>query len=134
MRCLAEAGVWGACNISDQAAMDRTREQLAVCAEHKAVFRATAPESKVGFSRSVREGLVPLNGLRLEPTGETSGWYIWAGEVMSQADDFFVPLHAAHLADEAPQVLKYLGLPPGWRFLIADDYSDVWFDPDALKK
>ena len=28
----------------------------------------------------------------------------------------------------AQQIKKYLGLAPGWRFLIAGDYEDVWFD------
>jgi hypothetical protein len=26
----------------------------------------------------------------------------------------------------------YLALPPGWRFLIAPDYEDVWFDESLL--
>jgi len=37
------------------------------------------------------------------------------------------------LGDELPQVLDYLALPPGWRFLIAPDYKDVWFDENLLK-
>ncbi len=28
----------------------------------------------------------------------------------------------------SPEVLPYLALPPGWRFLIADGYEDGWFD------
>ena len=58
--------------------------------------------------------------------------YIWAGEHMSTEDDFFKPLHVDHLGEWGPQVLKYLGLSPGWRFLIAGEYEDVWFDPEGL--
>jgi hypothetical protein len=30
---------------------------------------------------------------------------------------------------------RYLGLAPGWRFLIGEDgYEDVWFDPDLLQR
>jgi hypothetical protein len=29
---------------------------------------------------------------------------------------------------------KYLGLAPGWRFLIAPGYEDVWFDEILLLK
>ena len=25
-----------------------------------------------------------------------------------------------------------LALPPGWRFLLAPDYEDVWYDPSLL--
>src|SRR5262249_4805049 len=32
--------------------------------------------------------------------------------------NFFVPLHVSHLAEWCPAALKFLGLAPGWRFLI----------------
>ncbi len=88
--------------------------------------------AKVGIARNVLEGLQPLNALRHAPEGDTSGWYIWAGEELSDAPDFFVPLHISHLADWCPQILPYLGLPPGWRVLLAPGYEDVWFDGDLL--
>ncbi|MEW4429666.1 hypothetical protein AB1I68_19555 [Paenibacillus pabuli] len=56
----------------------------------------------------------------MEPVGDTTGWYIWAGEY-SDADDFFVPLHTAHVDEWDPKIKKYLGLAPGCRFLIAED-------------
>lgn len=34
--------------------------------------------------------------------------------------------------DRCPEVLPYLGLPPGWRFRIAPGHSDVWDDPELL--
>ena len=83
----------------------------------------------VGVSRSVREGCLPVHGLRVLPVGSTSGWYIWAGGEMSEDPDFFVPLHASHLSTWRPEVLPYLEMPPGWRFAIAPGYEDVWFDP-----
>jgi len=88
--------------------------------------------SKVGISLNVRQGLMPLNGLRHPPEGDTCGWYIYAGEELPDRPDFFVPLHVEHLAEWSPQVIKYLGLPPGWRFLLATGYEDVWYDPALL--
>ncbi len=41
---------------------------------------------------------------------------------------FFVPMHVEHLEQICPLILKYLGLAPGWRFLIDEDYEDVWED------
>ena len=52
--------------------------------------------------------------------GETSGWYVWAGEAFSDAPDFFQPMHIEHVISRCPEILPYLGLAPGWRFLIAD--------------
>jgi hypothetical protein len=44
-----------------------------------------------------------------------------------------MPLHVTHLQEWCPDAVRYLGLPPGWRFLTAKGYEDVWFDPDLLK-
>lgn len=87
---------------------------------------------KVGISPNVRAGLMPLNGLRHRPEGDTTGWYLWAGETMGSEPDFFVPLHIEHLSVWYPSVVPFLGLPPGWRFLVADAYEDVWEDPTLL--
>lgn len=90
---------------------------------------AAPPDLKLGLARNVREGLQPINGLRHPPGGDTTGWYIWAGERLPDDPDFFEPVHVGHLAELCPEVLQYLALPPGWRFLIAPGYEDVWEDP-----
>ena len=64
--------------------------------------------------------------------GDTSGWYIWAGEEFSKDPNFFMPLHIGHLKEWCPEIVKYLGLGPGWRFLIAPGYEDVWEDKSLL--
>ena len=54
---------------------------------------------------------------------------------MSRDDDFFEPVHVHHLEAVCPMVLPYLGLPPGWRFLIdGRGYEDVWPDPGVLER
>ncbi len=58
---------------------------------------------------------------------DSSGWYVWAGE-FSEAEDFFKPLHISHIETWTPLALKFLGLPPGWRFLVTPDYENVWYD------
>lgn len=108
-------------------------EQMQTCEKFGAEFFAPTEGSKVGISPNVRTGLQPINGLRHPPIGDTSGWYIWAGEELSDSDDFFVPLHIEHLDDWCPAIKKFLGLPPGWRFLIAPDYEDAWFDETLLQ-
>lgn len=81
----------------------------------------------------MRSGLRPINGLRHPPVGDTSGWYIWAGGEPSSDASFFVPLHISHLDEWCPEILPFLGLAPGWRFLTdLDGYVDVWHDPSLL--
>jgi hypothetical protein len=54
------------------------------------------------------------------------------GRPDESTDDFFAPLHAGHLRDELPEVLAFLALPPGWRFLLAPGPEDVWYDETLL--
>jgi hypothetical protein len=113
--------------------MDRTDDvQANVCERYGAGPFPTPPALKVGIASNVRDGGQPLNGLRCHPVGDTSGWYIWAGEEWSEDPDFFAPLHIHHLAAWCPAVIPYLLLPPGWRFLIAAGHEDVWFDEKLL--
>jgi hypothetical protein len=108
--------------------------QNEVCKKWGSPYVETPCAQKVGIAENVKLGIYPINGLRHSPTGDTSGWYIWAGEDFSEHDDFFVPLHAEHLQEWCPAIEKYLGLAPGWRFLVAPKYEDVWFDASLLSK
>jgi hypothetical protein len=74
----------------------------------------------------------PVNGLRHPPEGNMTGWYIWSGETFPIGDEGFVPLCAFPLNDRYPEIVKYLGLGPGRRFLVAPEYEDVWYDENLL--
>ena len=106
--------------------------QRATCARFGAEYIPAPRHLTVGFSKTIREGLLPINGLRHPTDGTTTGWYLWGGELLSDSPDFFQPLHVEHLGEWCPAVEKYLGLPPGWLFLIAGDYEDVWYDESLL--
>lgn len=111
---------------------DLTEEQVDIC--HR-VGVSPAPvqvNQMVGIARNVQSGTLPINGLRHPPADDTTGWYIWAGEHLSSDPDFFVPLHVSHLTEWCPQVIPYLALPAGWRFMIAPGYEDIWQDPSLL--
>jgi hypothetical protein len=111
---------------------EMSRQQHAVCERYGAAFVPSPPHLKVGIARNVRDGILPINGLRHSQDGDTTGWYIWAGESLSDDPEFFVPLHVDHLEEWCPEVLRFLGLPPGWRFLVAGEYEDVWEDPSLV--
>jgi hypothetical protein len=106
--------------------------QKEICQRYSTEYCEAEGAQKLGISLNVKDGVVPINGVRINERGDTCGWYIWGGEVLSEDDDFFKPLHVEHLNEWRPEVMKYLGLPPGWRFLVADNYEDVWFDPSVL--
>lgn len=104
------------------------KAQQAICNRYGAPYVACDLTLKVGVSRNLRSGAMPVNGLRVAPQHDTCGWYIWAGEDWSDDKNFFLPLHALHLEEWAPIVLPYLGLAPGWRFLATSTHEDVWLD------
>ncbi|MEJ2297130.1 MAG: hypothetical protein P8X94_01230 [Woeseiaceae bacterium] len=59
---------------------------------------------------------MPLNGLRYLPAEGGSGWYVWGGDEMSEAADFFTPIQVRYVTDYVPNIRPYLALPPGFRF------------------
>lgn len=107
------------------------REQRATCSRFSALFVPASDSDRVGIALSTLNDR-PLNGLRHAPANGTCGWYIWGGEEISDDPDFFQPLHVQHLAQRCPEVLRFLGLPPGFRFLIAPGHEDVWEDEGLL--
>jgi len=106
--------------------------QKELCKKYSAEFLRSPAELKVGIAANVRDGITPIHGLRHPPKGDTTGWYVYAGPNISSEPGFFKPLHVAHLDNCCPQISKYLGLSPSWRFLVAGDYEDVWFDESLL--
>jgi hypothetical protein len=107
--------------------------QKAMCEKYGARFEPLNMNLKLGVSDDFLAGATnPVNGLRHSPETATCGWYLWSGSEFSQEADFFKPLHLHHLLQRRPEILPYLGLPPGWRFLIAPDHEDVWYDQTLL--
>ena len=106
--------------------------QKRVCQNFEASFLPCDESLKIGISKDFDPRQFPINGLRHPPSGYTAGWYIWSGEHFSEAPDFFNAIHVWHLHERCPAIMKYLGLAPGWRFLIAPGWEDVWFDSNLL--
>ena len=98
--------------------MDVVQAQLAVCRKFGSPHVAAREDLMVGISLTVRDGLLPINGLRHPLVANTTGWFIWAGEELSDAPGFLKPSHVSHLPELCPLAVKYLGLAPGWRFLV----------------
>ncbi len=101
-----------------------------ICKKYGVNFYPSDVNSIIGISLDVLDPKkLPINGLRYHPEKNTNGWFVWrSAEPLSKDDDYFKPFHVKHLFEICPDVLTYLGLPPGWRFLLAPNYVDIWFD------
>ncbi|GAA4277923.1 immunity protein Imm33 domain-containing protein [Aquimarina mytili] len=110
-------------------------EQKATCVKYDANYVEADWEMFIGLGRGFDPKQNPINGLRHPIHDQTTGWYIWSGEDFDKSDDtFFEPVHLHHLIETYPDIIKFLGLEPGWRFLVADNasYVDVWEDLSLL--
>ncbi len=86
------------------------------------------PEDMVAVATTTL-GAMPIYGTRITlPKDGTISWFFHCGDY-SDEQDFYQPVHTAHLPELLPQVINYLHLPPGAKFIIDDQgYEDVWMD------
>ena len=109
----------------------RQEARLNVCKNVGATYLFCPDDCRLGLQREFDASVLPLHGLRHPSEHGETGWYVWVGE-LSDAPDFFQPVPAEQLVAQAPLVDPYLGLGPGWRFLLAPGHVDVWYDESLL--
>lgn len=106
-------------------------KQKEICEKYDSKWTPINKKLRLGASTDLISD--PINGLRHRSNKGTTGWFIWTGDY-SEAEDFFKPICAEHLLQIRPQIIKYLGLDVGYRFLAnSSGYEDVWYD-EALKR
>ena len=105
--------------------------QKDICKKYNSKWRPINKKWIIGVSKNLEKD--PINGLRHPSENGTTGWFIWTGEYQ-ETNDFFQPMCAEHLLEKRPEIIKYLGLEVGFRFL-ADKkgYEDIWYD-EKLKE
>jgi hypothetical protein len=102
------------------------KRQKEICAIHNSQWKPINKKLRIGVSANLDKE--PINGLRHPSEKGTTGWFIWTGDY-SERDDFFQPMCAEHLLQIRPDIIKYLGLNIGFRFLKDNKgYEDVWYD------
>ena len=100
-------------------------KQKEICTTHNSTWKPINKKLNVGASANLDKS--PINGLRQPCEKGTTGWFIWTGEY-SEANDFFQPICTEHLLQKRPDIIKYLGLDIGFRFLAdRNGYEDIWF-------
>lgn len=109
--------------------------QETICKKYNAAFRDAEAGKVIGVADNIKDGLLPINGLRHPTTETTTGWFIWGGGEPSSNPRFFKPMHVEHFIKYYPHIVPYLGLAPGWRFMIDpnSNYEDVWRDESLLE-
>lgn len=108
--------------------------QKEICKKYDAEFAPVDLELFVAISDGVDGATFPVHGLRFPQEGYGTGWYLWAGDGFSDDPDFFKPVHGKHLLSRCPQVMKFLALPPGHRFIVDDEGNmAVHFDETLVE-
>lgn len=104
--------------------------QRKVCEKYGECFYSCAPEDRAGVAVETLQ-FEPIYGVRKKNPDGSSSWYVWGGP-HSSAPDFYQPLCASHLLELLPLAVPYLGLPPGYKFILdRSGYEDVWKDEEA---
>ena len=105
--------------------------QKDICKKYNSKWRPVNKKWIIGVSKNLEKD--PINGLRHPSENGTTGWFIWTGEYQ-ETNDFFQPMCAEHLLEKRPEIIKYLGLEVGFRFLTdKKGYEDIWYD-EKLKE
>ena len=112
---------------------DNKTTQKAICLKYGAQFTPTDLDLFIAISDNADGKTYPIHGLRLPQEGHRSGWFIWAGDDFSDDADFFKLIHGKHLEERCPEVMQFLGLPQGFRFVIDDEGNmKAHFDPEVI--
>lgn len=111
------------------------QEQKNLCEKLKVIWTPVKLDSLIAINESLFTSVQPINGIRYPIKGTFDGWYLWSGgEIQQNKIDFFKPYHVNHLLTERRIVLRFFGLPSGWRFQIDDKgHEDIWFDSSILE-
>jgi|GEM_PF-3278019 len=104
--------------------------QRRVCAHWGAPFERPNADSLVSISALVLQGHMPVAGVRYRMTGKMSGWIIYASDIHEEVDDLTYE-HVVHLATMRPDLLRYMGLPVGWRFDFESEGENVRRDMEG---
>lgn len=105
--------------------------QKSICLKYGSDYNPVNLKLFIGLGAAM--DLNPIHGLRHPEHELMNGWYIWSGD-FSDSKDFFKPIDIDCLMESNPELLKYLSLDVGFRFIIdKKGYEDVWFD-EELKK
>jgi hypothetical protein len=110
------------------------KTQIEICQKYHSQYEPVQPNDMVAVALQTI-GQIPICGTRVILTSnEKISWFFHCGE-FSEDDNFYQPIHVAHLNDLLPEVVSYLALEQGFRFVIdGKEYEDVWKENNNVGK
>ena len=102
-------------------------EQKLLCEEFDSAYVKVNPDDEVAIAIQTLDK-DPIVGIRKKPeAGSKVAWYIYGGELAEGEENLFEIVSVTKLLEIFPDVLPYLALEEGFRFMIdQDEYEDVW--------
>jgi len=104
------------------------QSQMTMCNKYSSKFLFPRINQKIVISDGIRDEY-PIEGVRYESPEHMSGWWLtsnlYDGNIVSLKQ---IELHELILM--RPELIKYLALDNGFRFILDKNGEDVWFDKD----
>ncbi len=111
--------------------MDKAAE---ICKKYGSAFDYPKPGTRIAIALKTL-GKIPTYGLREFPMTDDPNeitWFLFCGANTGE-DDFFDVMCVEHIAETLPEVMPYLGLECGFRFVIDHEgYEDVYFEAPGI--
>lgn len=103
-------------------------EQVTLCKEHNVIPVFPLIGQKVPMSKDIYVGS-EVNGVRYNDEGHMTGWYLTSNSYNGDISTLSVD-HLYHLIKTRPEIVKFLALPPGYRFFHDSLGAEVWKDEE----
>ncbi len=110
-------------------ALEVVSEQEIICKKFHVQPLFPLFNQKIVISVGVYEGL-DVEAVRYPSPDHMTGWWLTT-ELYNGNTDSLNVVHYYHLAFSRPDIIKYLALPFGYRFIKDKEY-DIWFDDNVL--
>ena len=83
---------------------------------------------KIVISREIYHG-AEVNAVRYPSRDHMTGWFLTSNTYNGDINSLLVD-HLYHLLKARPELAKFLGLPPGFRFYKDKDEEEIWIDSE----
>lgn len=105
--------------------------QTKVCEDHQAEYSPVQTYQKVAWTKMVKDGTGPVDGVRYAAPEHMSGWYLFGEDYVEGNSDCLEVVQCGTALVARPDLAPFLGLPIGFRFRKNGD-TEISFDPSVL--
>lgn len=109
-------------------AISVVRKQSEICLQHDLIPLFPNFSQSVVISDGVYEGK-DIEGIRYDSPQDESGWYLITDDYNDDIKSLKI-VHFYHVAFDRPEILKYLAIPFGYRFIMKDGNVEIYRDEE----